>query len=439
MSDVIPMHRHGGQSGASVCKPTQWAPISLRWAIFAVGLALSPFADFLSVRAVHGLDAASGDARYSLFVRGGMVIGLFIVLLTSGRVRLSSWRTALLAMVAIVASAVTYAFGDMSSAEFALQAVFVLKVFSFFVCFAALSGMSNRQLDELEPIMRFTLLAYALSIIAGAVFSIDIFRSYWANTQIRSGYKGIVYAQNEASALMIAGLGYGLLSALTSGWSAWRRVLVGSIVLASLLVGTKAAMAGVIAMTCSYLYCRHRILQATIRALAVAGVLAGIALAVYLSVPSVRRAVQLSLQYFMYQHDRAGGAGMLSTVLSGRDIKFSNVWGGLAKDDYVALLTGGYPVVRYLVEIDVPDLVLAMGLPVCAIYLWSVGKAFLYGEAGAVPRFGKWFFFVLMATACTAGHVLVSAIVSPYLAMIAVLVKRAAAERRSSTREVSDE
>ncbi|MFM0552058.1 O-antigen ligase family protein [Paraburkholderia sediminicola] len=368
-----------------------------------------------------------------------MVAGLLLFLLANGRVKLSSWRTALLAVVAIVASIVTCAFGNMSSAEFAQQAVFILKVFSFFVCLAALSGMSDGQLEKLEPIVRFTLFAYALAIVAGAVFSIDMFRSYWADTQIRSGYKGIVYAQNEASALMIVGLGYGQLRVLKSGWSVWNGALVGSIVLASCLVGTKAAMAGAVAITCSYFYCRHRVPQATFRALTLVAALVGIAVAAYLSLPGVRSAVDLSLQYFTYQHDHAGDGGVLTMVLSGRDVKFSNVWDEVAKDGYVPLLTGGYPVVRYLVEIDVPDLVLAMGLPVGVFYLWGVGKAFLYRESGAVPRFGKWFYIVLMATACTAGHVLVSAIVSPYLAMIAVQVKRAAEDRRALTKRSGNE
>ncbi len=367
-----------------------------------------------------------------------MVAGLLLVLLAGSRLKRSSWRTALLAVLAILAAAVTYAFGDMSSAELAQQIVFVLKVFSFFVCFAALSGMSAQQLEELEPIMRFTLLAYALSIVTGAVFSIDMFRSYWADTQIRSGYKGIVYAQNEASALMIVGLSYGLLRVLKSGWSVWNGALIGSIVLASGLVGTKAAMAGTVAVTCSYFYARYRVPKATARALGVVGTLASIAVVVYLVVPGVKSAVALSLQYFMYQYGQTRGAGMLTMALSGRDVKFSNVWDDVAKEGYVALLTGGYPVVRYLVEIDVPDLVLAMGLPVCVLYLWSMGKAFLCGEGGAMPRFGKWFFIVLMATACTAGHVLVSAIISPYLAMIAVLVKRAAAEHPASREKSGD-
>ncbi len=431
MNNAAPLHRPGAQSGRTAQISTRRTPITLGWFVFAGGLALSPFADFLSVSAARGFDAAGGDARYSLFVRGSMVAGLLLIFLARGRLRLSSWRTALLAVVAILAAAVTYTFGDMSSAEFAQQVVFVLKVFSFFVCFAALSGMSNRQLEELEPIMRFTLLAYALSIVAGAAFSIDMFRSYWADTQIRSGYKGIVYAQNEASALMIVGLSYGLLRVLKSGWSVWNGALIGSIVLASSLIGTKAAMAGAVAVTCAYFYSRHRVPQATARALGVVGTLAGIAVVVYLTVPSVRSAVALSLQYFMYTRDQTRGAGVLTMVLSGRDVKFSNVWDDVAKEGYAALLTGGYPVVRYLVEIDVPDLVLAMGLPVCLLYLWSMGKAFLYGEGGTVPRFGRWFFIVLMATACTAGHVLVSAIISPYLAMIAVLVGRGGVEPRA--------
>ncbi|EIF33310.1 hypothetical protein BCh11DRAFT_01075 [Burkholderia sp. Ch1-1] len=424
MINSVFLHR---QSGLTVLKPTRLLPGSLIWMVFAGGLALSPFADYLSVRAAHGIEAAGGEARYSLFVRGSMVTGLLLILLASGRMRLSSWRTALLAVLAVVASAGTCAFGDMSSAEFVQQTVFVLKSFSFFVCLAALSGMSDRQLGKLEPIMRFTLLAYALAIVAGAMFSIDMFRSYWAETQIRSGYKGIVYAQNEASALMIVGLGYSLLRVLKSGWSAWNGALVCSIVLASCLVGTKAAMAGAVAMTCSYFYCRHKVPQATVRALTLVAVLVGVTVAVYLSLPGVQSAVDLSLNYFMYQRDHAGNGGVFTMILSGRDVKFSNVWDEVAKEAYVPLFTGGYPVVRYLVEIDVPDLMLAMGVPVGIFYLWGVAKAFLHRGCGAAPGFGKWFYIVLMAMACTAGHVLVSAIVSPYLAMIAVLVERAAA------------
>jgi hypothetical protein len=439
MSNAVSSQRLGADRNIAAWEATRSSSTSVKWAVFACGLALSPLADFLSIKSAHGADAAGGDARYSLIVRGSMVAGLLIALLINGRVKLTSWRTALLAAAAIVAAAATYTLGDMSSAELTQQAVFVLKVFSFFVCFSALSGMSSRELERLEPIIWCTLLAYAWSIIAGAAFSIDMFRSYWADTQIRSGYKGIVYAQNEASALVIVGLGYGLLGVLKSGWSASRAVLVGSILLASCLVGTKAAMAGAVALTCCYFYCRHKLPGATVRALAVVCGLAGAASIAYLLLPGVRSAVDLSLQYFQYQHDRAGGGSLLTVILSGRDVKFSNVWDDVARQGYVPLLTGGYPVVRYLVEIDVPDLLLAMGLPVCFVYMWHLSNTFLYRGGGPLPRFGRWFYIVLLMTACTAGHVLVSALVSPYLAMIAVLIGRAKVESQSSAQRLSDD
>ena len=432
MTSSVSPRAQAGEGAGSRHTHKRRSSLSWIWIIFATGLALSPLADFLSVKAAHGADGGAGDARYSLLLRGSMAVGLFVVLLSAKSAKLSSWRIGLLAIVAGLASAATYALGDMSAGEVAQQEILILKVFSFFVCLAALSGLRDDELEALKPMVRYTLLAYALAILAGAVFSIDMFRSYWGDTEIRAGYKGIVYAQNEASALMIAGLGYGLLTVLISGWSVANGAFVACFLLASGLVGTKAALAGAVSIMCGYLYSRHRVPQATLRALAVVASFVFIAAAAYLCMPAVRSAVDLSVQYFTYQHDHAGQGATLSTILSGRDLKFSKVWDDVSSGGYMALLTGGYPIVRYLIEIDLPDLILAMGLPVCAIYLCMLAKPFLHRGDGSVLRFGKWFFVVLMATACTAGHVLVSAIVSPYLAMIAVLLQRAAASRRQS-------
>ncbi|MCW0014658.1 hypothetical protein OIV42_32000, partial [Burkholderia pseudomallei] len=90
------------------------------------------------------------------------------------------------------------------------------------------------------------------------------------------------------------------------------------------------------------------------------------------------------------------------------------------------LLTGGHPVVRYMVEIDVPDLILAFGFPIFALYFVSLTRTFVRGgEHRKANRFGRLFFFVLIAMASSAGHVLGSAVVSPYLALIAVMIRRA--------------
>jgi hypothetical protein len=399
---------------------------TLVWMLCGLGLALSPLSDFLSVRASQN----GNEAPFSLLLRGGMVAGLLVALLLRGRVREFSARMAFLAITAIVVSSFAYAWGEMSGGELGKQTIFILKVFSFFVCYSAFSGMDDTQLEKLEPLIKAVLMTYALAIIAGAALSIEMFRSYQADTQIRSGYKGIIYAQNEASALLIVGLAYAYTSVLKSGWRVFNMALAGSVMVASMLLGTKGAAVGAVGVTFAYLYARYGVLKATSRALLVVALLAVMAISAYLTMPSVKQAADLTFRYFTYHHDHANGNGALTVLLSGRNVKFANVWGELAQQNYVPLLTGGYPVVRYQVEIDAPDLALALGLPVFVLYIWAFASRFLYRGRARLVRFGRFFFIVLMAVACSAGHVLVSALISPYLAVIAVMVARCAALRK---------
>jgi O-antigen ligase like membrane protein len=395
--------------------------------LFAAGIALSPLGDFLSVRGNSGSNG--GDARYSLILRGAVIAGLIVAMLLSGRVRSSNWRSAFLAALAVVVSSVAYAAGAMSGKEYIEQTIFVLKVFSFFVYFAALTGLTDRQLARLEPLVRLALLVYSAAIVVGAVLSIDMFRSYAADgdIQIRSGYKGIVYAQNEASALMIVGIACGYSRVLRRGWRVMDAIFLTSMLVASTLVGTKAAAGGALVVTIAYFYARYSVLGATLRAAIAVAVLAALAFVAYLAIPGVAAAVDLTIRYFTYHYDNAGGDGVLTILLSGRNIKFAEVWREIGRQDYAALLTGGYPVVRYLVEIDGPDLMLSLGLPIFVFYLKALGNAFVVTGRQPLARFGKTFFVILLIVACTAGHVLNSAVISPYLAIIAVIVRRGAA------------
>jgi hypothetical protein len=393
------------------------------WMLLAAGFLLSPLGDFLSVR---GATALGGEARYSLYIRGTIAVGLAAALLLRGRLRAPSLHLALLATVPILAAGVTCAAGGMTVRELAEQAVFVFKVFSFFLYLAAISGLSQKRLLALEPWLRLALLVYAGAILAGASLSIEMFRSYLADTQIRSGYKGIVYAQNEASALMMVALAYACQRVLRLGWSFRDAVLVASLVGASLLIGTKAAAAAAVLVPSLYFYARHGAVQATLRAGVTLALLAAAAAAAYMLVPAVTQAADLTLHYFLYHYENGGSDKLATVVLSGRNLKFAKVWADLAQHNYLALLTGGYPVVRYLVEIDGPDLALAFGLPVFALYLHALARAF--AGARSTPRistpasrFNTLFFGVLLLAACTAGHVLVSAIIGPYLAFLAVM------------------
>ena len=303
---------------------------------------LSPIGDLLTARSASG--NADSVARYSLLVRGCVIAGLVAAMMLSGSLRASNWRLVLLAVIAIGAGGVNLALGGMSGKEFIEQVVFILKVFSFFVYVAALSGLNDRQLASIERLVVIALITYAAAIIAGALFSIEMFRSYQDDTQIRSGYKGIVYAQNEASALMVAGLGYAYSRVLRFGWRPLDAALVLCVIAASMLVGTKAAAIGACAVSVAYCYARHDVMSATMRALIGVALLAGIALTAYLTMPAISDAVDLSIRYFTYQYDNTASAnGLLSIVMSGRVLKFSQVIDEIERADYMPVLTGGFP------------------------------------------------------------------------------------------------
>lgn len=430
MSSIETSNRWAGRPGsggeiAYLTKP-------LTWIFLVTGFALSPLGDFLSVYALKGSVGGDFGARYSLFIRGIVIVGLLVAMTFRGKVHSSNLRIAFLVALAIAASTCSYTLGGMTRDEFVEEIIVILKVFSFFVYVAALCGLSDRQLSKLEPLIRAVLIIYALSIVAGAIFSIEMFRSYRGETHIRAGYKGIVYAQNETSALMMAGLAYGCLRVLRNGWNTADGLFVGILLTASFLVGTKGAMVGALGVIFAYSYARYGVLKATLRAATLVMLLIGVAFAVYLSVPSVQQAADLSINYFAYHHDRANEDQLLTILMSGRNLKFANVWNDLAQQNFVALLTGGYPTVRYPIEIDCPDLMLALGFPVFCLYLYDLGRQFIHRSSSPVVRFGKLFFFVLIIIAFTAGHVLTSAIVAPFLAVIAVVVKRSALSDNSA-------
>lgn len=398
---------------------------TLVWLVLGIGLVLSPVGDFLSVYAKGSVAAVSGDARVSLLIRGGMIMGLLIAVLVRMRVR--GFGIVLMAAVAtcVCTTLGAYALGAFTKRELFEQLIFALKVFSFFVYVAAMSQLSDRRLRQLETVVFASLLIYGAAIVLGAVLSIEMFRSYQAQTHIRSGYKGIVNAQNEAAALIVVSIGFGYLHALLRGWRKWNMSLVLCMFIAAMLTGTKGAVAGAMGMACAYFYSRHDAATATSRIAVVIGAMAVSAVLVYLLIPQVNQAVDLTLRYFEYQGGRVGGDKMTTLLLSGRNLKFANVWDDLRQHDFVPLLTGGYPVVRYMVEIDIPDLVLTFGLPVFAVYLIGLFRAFIHrGPSSRGRRFGARFFCVMLAMASTAGHVLGSAIVSPYIALIAVMIQR---------------
>ncbi|WP_175921548.1 O-antigen ligase family protein [Burkholderia latens] len=416
---------YGPRSPRFVTDPATRIAATLVWATLGIGLVLSPLGDFLSVYMTNSAASHGNDARISLLVRGVMIAGLLAFTLSGFRARMSGVRITIAAVLAVCVTLGAYVLGALTDREVIEQSVFVLKVFSFFVYPAAMALLSDRRLAQIESVVFVVLSIYGASIVMGAAMSIEMFRSYQAETHIRSGYKGIVYAQNEAAALIVVALGFAYLHALTRGWRARSAALATCMLVAAMLSGTKGAVVGALGMTCAYCYARFDVIKATRYVGMAAAVLVSSAILAYLFIPAVNDAVELSLRYFSHQGGRIGNDKMLTLLLSGRNLKFANVWDDLQQRNFVALLTGGYPVVRYMVEIDIPDLILMLGLPLFAVYFAALSRAFLCrGPRTMSRRFGRLFFVVLFAMASTAGHVLGSAVISPFLALIAVMIRR---------------
>ncbi|TDY20655.1 hypothetical protein B0G81_0822 [Paraburkholderia sp. BL6665CI2N2] len=398
---------------------------TLAWTVLVIGLGLFPIGDFLSVYAAKGVPSHAADARVSLLLRGVTIVGLIASLTYGFRLTQTGlWRAIAFAFV-LCATLGSYVFGVLTRYELQEQVIFVLKVFSFFVYPAAMSMLSDRRLKQIESVAFISLMVYGVSIVMGAALSIDMFLSYQADTHIRSGYKGIIYAQNEAAALVVVAIGFGYLHALLRGWS-WRSVLlIGCMLAAAALTGTKGAILGALAGTCAYFYSRHNAIKATFYTSLILLALTTMAASAYLFIPKVNAAVDLSLRYFQHQGGRIGDDKIVTLLLSGRNLKFANVWAEVQKNNFIALLTGGHPVVRYMVEIDIPDLILAFGFPIFIIYFVALARTFACGGSDRkANRFGRIFFWIVVAMASSAGHVFVSAVVAPYLALVAVMSQR---------------
>lgn len=425
MTVVLPFH-----ASPTFLAPARAPSAALRQSIYrvlCVGISLGPVADFLSVWAGGGV--AGAGARVSLLLRAAVTVALFGLLLSRGRLSREGLRLACAALYCVVVAAWLWADSVYAAGALFEQMVFVVKVFSVFVYGAAMATLDPREFRVVGVLGGVTLAVYAAAILAGAGLSIDMFRSYQADVQIRSGYKGIFVAQNEVSALMAVALATAYLLVLRGGWSAYRAAFVGVVVLASMCVGTKAAIGNVALMTLAYLVAQRGWHGAVLPALAILLVGLAVMFSAYGLVPSVREAADVTLAYFTDRYQPGNADSVVGMVASGRNVKLLEVWQTLAQSTWLPLLVGGYPAASYLVEMDFPDLAIVLGLPVLTIYLVAWCAPFLTRTIPVTHRhdlYGRLVLVILLLLANLAGHVLASGGVALYLALLGQTLRRGA-------------
>ncbi|OHV09516.1 O-antigen ligase family protein [Kushneria phosphatilytica] len=385
--------------------------------VIAVGFLFMPIADFVSVY-LHNNDYSY--SRVSLILRGVVYFCALIFVGYGCRLKTKELFLFLLFGLPVASSLIWVGVGLYDTGAFLQSMNMLIKVFGLFLFYKFFQEeLSPDKELLLEKVIMCSLLTYFVFVLVGAIFSIDLFRSYPVSSG-RAGYKGVVWAQNEASALFITGvlLGFYKIYLGNGGYKKWSWLLIGAA--ATLLLGTKAAIIGLLLCCFVYFTSKKGIMKALGLCFVLSFLMGVFALLLYFLNSSFRESINSSFDYFRIQFENYNNQNLISLMLSNRDQKLEHIIRDILPSNYLYLLLGGYPVSLYRSEIDFPDLVLLLGVPLFVVYLFGI---FRLGSSsgireGKVSIYKFLAFLVVVFMSNTSGHFLTSGVASPYLAFL---------------------
>ncbi|WP_081798192.1 O-antigen ligase family protein [Pseudomonas sp. RL] len=372
---------------------------------------VGPFFDFLSIYLEY-VDAEF--SRVTLITRAFFLALFFILLLLKWRISPGTcvW---FLYFSPVMFSAVYFSLGSYGFIVFLENIVLIIKFLSFFLYLYILQAMDKRDFVSLKNFVYLSLFVYSLSIIIAASFDISFLRSYEGD---RFGYKGFVYAQNEASALLLFGL---LISAvdIVTTQSLRSRILFLCCFVAAVLLGTKTGLIiPFFVMALIFLY-KTGFAKAAIYSLLSLLFFLAAGYALVSGTSFFEDAFLSSYSYFKYQFDNYAEGSIITLLLSGRDYKVVEIFREYVLGNPFYLFFGGYPMGQYSAEIDFVDLILLFGAPLAALYFLKLLSAFR-ACSGPLRVFYLISFCIVLFFSNTAGHFLYSALVLPYMAFYCV-------------------
>jgi len=299
---------------------------------------------------------------------------------------------------------------------FAESLLLLLKFFLFFLFYQgylSLHTSGGLKLDRFYKLADFLMIGYAAAIVAGAAFSIDSFSYYESG---RWGVKGIVVAGNEASALLIVSLAWFLMK----DKSIANMLSTALIMVAMIISGTKASMAGLFMLVLGFYWASGRLTSLYKIPLFIA-LVSIVFLWLYHSSNAIQYAVASTWAYFEYQFYHHAQGSILSLLLSGRDLKLGQVYELIFYYSPWSLIIGGYPVAGYTVEMDFFDLIALLGIVGSFIYIYSWLRCWASKQKATDSRRRFKFFFLgtFLLLAFLGGHMFYSAVAAPFLALLA--------------------
>lgn len=378
-------------------------------------LIFMPFADFLTVLARES--QISNLERFSLFYRSV----LFSVLLLFSAVSITKKELSILFLFLFGCISLLSNFiliDALSDSRVLIESILLLlKFFLFFLFYQAFLIIRKSRyikIDSFFLLAEWLLVIYALAIVLGAVFSIDLFKYYDSE---RWGFKGIIIAGNEASALLIIAYAWFLIKTK----NIFNTMILGLIIAAMFFSGTKASIGGVIMLTTG-LFLSQNPLKALLKIPFFILSIFIILYFLYIFESNVRDNMFRTFLYFQYQFDNFSNGSFLTVILSGRNYKLYEVFSSIMNNVPLAFLLGGYPVAGFSIEMDFFDLMALLGIfgSLFYFYFWLKCWREKIVHDISLNFFRGFFIFTFAMLAFTGGHMFYSAVAAPFLALLSL-------------------
>ena len=354
------------------------------------------------------LNSGSNFYRVSIVVRFFIELYFILLLLKSTR-GLAVWRNILIFLgIFVIGTLSTLNFYNFNYNIFE-NLVMLNKLLMFFIVMAVLnryfySEPSRRQLFSL---FEFLILTQAIIIILSFIFDLDIFSAYEDNK--RFGYQGLIPAQNEISGFFVIAYFYFLNKIAKSKRGIFPLFIVG---IAGLLTGTKVSFVIILS---TMLYMGFWLLKGRLAILFSFILIGGIVgLIVWINQDYLLDRISLTINYIAARQ-RLGFS--TAYILTGGRIELIPLFFEFFHDaNILSYLFGGYDLTTRLIEMDVFDIFLRLGL---------IGGVFFYYWyiRSLIPHNSISFLHLLFVVAWLgisifAGHIVFSAINATYLAIL---------------------
>lgn len=398
-----------------------WPVEVIRWQ-FIIGimylllLFTSPIADFLTVYVNNG---GSSGIRFSLFVRAVTlaVLLLYIILfMNTSLLGILSLILITLSLASLFYQSVHLYSSNVSPAHILESIIVYSKIFLFFMVLGFLKHFfSSKKFPQIIlKSVDIIFLVYALSIISGVVFGLDMFNVYDSG---RFGSKGIIDSPNETTAVMLTATMWYILRIRAGEKSPLYLILM---FVSCVFLGTKGALIGFLLLM-NFAFIALYGLRVAFMLGSLMFIMLTIVLVVsYYSFETVQVILDSSYKYFEWQFYHNSNSNILSLLLANRDDKVIELFNLMFTQSPQSIFLGGHPIGQYSAEMELIDLTAILGAPGALIYLYlwvkSINPRSVKGKT-FISAMLLYFTIVWIIIAALAGHMFISAVAAPLLAI----------------------